>query len=175
MKHNWIFDIDKNKIKEFVEQNLHANVDIVSPVLDENYGKVYLFHLREEMSDITGKDGHSLALGNFAGVLKVKKTGEVVDDFELLKKAPGFAKKYIMFVARENLVDDEPRKINGKTYGETVIAELTKYINQISAKGIAAWFSKETPKDKKYLEVLLQDLKDELFIIENYLRSEQKQ
>ena len=166
MVENWIKYCDKNQLKNMVEEGLHTAVGTMSLYYDENYGKAYYFMFSENMQDISGEEGFGIKLGNFGGVKTDLNTNNLTDSFDMLRLSPEFVLKYVRFVAEQNMVDGEPRKINGLTYGESFANKLSSHIKSLKKKKLFKALPEEKLSEIGLFEKMLDVINGELAVIE---------
>jgi len=131
---NFITNIDKKQFKKFFEDNFHTALGIINSEFDEAYGKFYYCHTYENLFDITGVPGCAVELGNFGVVQRLPALfggQKVVDDFMMAKLNVNIFEQYVLFVAKNNIVDGEPLKINGLTYREAFNKAFLNYIKKL--------------------------------------------
>lgn len=168
---NWISNINKNKLKEFFEENFFTRVGYFSPEYDEEYGLTYLCHSEHSLAETTGVEGHSVQIGNF-GVVKTEDNASVdariVDDFTMAKLNYRAFRDYVLFVAKNNMVNGEPITIGGLNYQEALNLEFNQFIDKLPNK--SRFFAnidkkEEIDKQKKMYMSLLSRINEDLNII----------
>ena len=173
MKQNWIKYIDKSTLNNFLYNELNTSVGIISPCYEEHYGKAYVCMFYSDMSDVSGIDGCTFKLGNFGGV-KSQKNGLLIDDFDFMKKSPDFIKNYVLMVAKSNIIDGKPRRINGLTYGDCFVNRLKKHIDSLKKKWYQLDYSQEKQSDYRFFKEKLVEFEILLSRIEGACENDEK-
>lgn len=163
---NWLSNSDKSEIKDFVEQNMFVTVEHIEQVLDEDCGQSFLCLTQDNMNEYTGEDNYSLEFGSFGLVKHNSITSKVENNFVLAKLKPYLFKEYVLMIARKNIVDGEPVKINGKTYREAFVSEFQKYVESLNIKTIYDLITNNERCDYINLSKLLKEINSDLLELE---------
>ena len=133
---NYLSNIDKKSMKDFVEKNFYSSVGTMNADFDPDYGKIFYCHTYGDLKDITGIEGYSTMLGNFGVLRKVEnfKGGVIIDDFMMAKLNLRIFENYVLFVALNNLLNGKPIKIDGLTYSEAFNKAFDSYIKKLKKK-----------------------------------------
>lgn len=145
IKENWLSVFSKEDIKEFVENKMYATVNFIAPVIDENYGAIYLCQTNENMKEYTRDDSYVLEFGNF-GLVSKNFNNDYVDDITLALTKPYIFKEYILWVAEKNV----NKTIDGKTYKDCFIDSYIPKAYRYKRNG----FKSSSAEDQVYIELI---------------------
>lgn len=132
IKENWISDINKEDMRNFVENKMFATINFIAPILDEEYGTTYLCQTNENMQEYTNEDSFVLELGNFGLVSRSNGKSDCEEDFTLAITKPHLFKDYALFVAEKNI----GKEIDGKTFKVSLVESFINFASRFKRTGI---------------------------------------